>query len=97
MMINKIEKKLSDWKLGISWYKKNFIFNLQNTFAIIGLIQPLGSIIPISEMQCRVFCEVLNGRVKLPDYGKMNEDINKKRKILSKEFLDRRRHTIQVL
>ncbi|VDN57535.1 unnamed protein product [Dracunculus medinensis] len=82
----------------INLYKYMFPPQLspKNTFAIIGLIQPLGSIIPISEMQCRVFCEVLNGRVKLPDYGKMNEDINKKRKILSKEFLDRRRHTIQV-
>uniref|UniRef100_F1L896 Flavin-containing monooxygenase n=1 Tax=Ascaris suum TaxID=6253 RepID=F1L896_ASCSU len=68
----------------------------KNTLAVIGLIQPIGSIMPISEMQCRVFCEVISRRVTLPDANKMQKNIDKKRKDMAKEFIPRRRHTIQV-
>ena len=37
----------------------------KNTLAVIGLIQPLGSIMPIAEMQARVFFDVLSGRIFL--------------------------------
>ncbi|KHN82777.1 Dimethylaniline monooxygenase [N-oxide-forming] 5 [Toxocara canis] len=68
----------------------------KNTLAVIGLIQPVGSIMPISEMQCRVFCEVLAGRATLPDGVRMQKNIDKKRNVMAKEFIPRRRHTIQV-
>ncbi|MFH4985030.1 hypothetical protein AB6A40_011739, partial [Gnathostoma spinigerum] len=70
--------------------------NFKNTLAIIGLVQPAGSIMPISEMQCRVFCEVMARRCSLPTAMEMQEDIDKKKKQMAKEFICRRRHTIQV-
>lgn len=70
--------------------------HLQNTLAVIGLIQPVGSIMPISEMQCRVFCEVISRRATLPNANKMQKNIDKKRQEMAKEFIPRRRHTIQV-
>ena len=37
-----------------------------NTLAIVGLVQPFGSIMPLSEMQARVFLENLYGTPRLP-------------------------------
>lgn len=37
-----------------------------NTLAIVGLIQPIGSIMGISEMQARVFYDNLYGNSSLP-------------------------------
>lgn len=69
---------------------------MQNTLAVIGLIQPTGSIMPISEMQCRLFMATLLGDVKLPTKEKMQQNIDKKKKKNEKEFIKSRRHTIQV-
>lgn len=47
----------------ISLYKKVFPPNLEKpTLAIIGLIQPLGAIMPISELQGRWVTQVFKGR-----------------------------------
>ncbi|KAJ1349030.1 hypothetical protein KIN20_004472 [Parelaphostrongylus tenuis] len=68
----------------------------KNSLAVIGLIQPTGSIMPISEMQTRVFIAALKGKIVLPSKEKMEHDIKKKHKVMSKEFTVSRRHTIQV-
>ncbi|KAE9548752.1 hypothetical protein FO519_008043 [Halicephalobus sp. NKZ332] len=68
----------------------------KNTLAVVGLIQPLGSIMPIAEMQARVFFNVLSGKSKLPDKTGMLEDIKDKQEALKKRYLPSRRHTIQV-
>ncbi|CAD5234566.1 unnamed protein product [Bursaphelenchus xylophilus] len=68
----------------------------KNSLAIIGLIQPTGSIMPISEMQCRVFCAQLAGDVTLPSQFKMTQDALKTNVDNSRRFIDRRRHTLQV-
>ncbi|KAF7637646.1 Dimethylaniline monooxygenase [N-oxide-forming] [Meloidogyne graminicola] len=47
--------------------------NNKNNLAVIGLIQPLGSIMPISEMQSRLFFEVLNGNTTLPKAKEMQK------------------------
>uniref|UniRef100_A0A914XVE9 Flavin-containing monooxygenase n=1 Tax=Plectus sambesii TaxID=2011161 RepID=A0A914XVE9_9BILA len=67
-----------------------------NTLAVLGLIQPIGSIMPISEMQARVFCDVLAGRSRLPDEFNMRAHIVKSRIKSAKRYVARRRHTIQV-
>lgn len=48
----------------ISLYKYTFSPSLHHpgTLAIIGFIQPIGPLIPISEMQARWFVEVLRGK-----------------------------------
>lgn len=68
----------------------------KNTLAVIGLIQPTGSIMPISEMQTRVFVAALTGQIKLPSREKMENDIRRKHQRMAKEFIVSRRHTIQV-
>jgi len=67
-----------------------------NTLAVIGLIQPLGSIMPISEMQVRIFFEAFTGNIKLPDEEGMMKDVNYKKNMMKQTFVHSRRHTIQV-
>ncbi|KAK6731298.1 hypothetical protein RB195_007645 [Necator americanus] len=67
-----------------------------NTFAVIGLIQPLGSIMPVAEMQARVFFSVLSGESVLPSPSEMRKDVVNKRDKMRKQYVDSRRHTLQV-
>ncbi|KHJ78750.1 Flavin-binding monooxygenase-like protein [Oesophagostomum dentatum] len=67
-----------------------------NTLAVIGLIQPIGSIMPISEMQARVFFENLFGQHKIPGAEEMKKSIKEKREAMEKRYVNSPRHTIQV-
>jgi dimethylaniline monooxygenase (N-oxide forming) len=67
-----------------------------NTLAVIGLIQPLGSIMPISEMQTRLFFDVLTGHATLPNKSQMESDIAQKKRQMAERYVHSRRHTIQV-
>ncbi|XGW23743.1 hypothetical protein V3C99_005731 [Haemonchus contortus] len=67
-----------------------------NTFAVIGLIQPVGSIMPIAEMQARVFFSVLSGESTLPSADEMRKDMLAKREAMKKQYVASYRHTIQV-
>lgn len=80
----------------VSLYKKVFPPNLEKpTLAIIGLIQPLGAIMPISELQGRWATQVFKGLKQLPSQREMLEDINKSREEMEKRYVDSQRHTIQ--
>uniref|UniRef100_A0A915A9N5 Flavin-containing monooxygenase n=1 Tax=Parascaris univalens TaxID=6257 RepID=A0A915A9N5_PARUN len=68
----------------------------KNTLAIIGLIQPLGSIMPLSEMQARVFFDAFTGRTKLPSGERMKRSIEMKKREIEARYVKSRRHTIQV-
>ena len=83
----KVRKPLHHWEMP---------FPSQNTLAIIGLIQPTGSIMPISEMQARLFCAQLVGDVELPDKGAMMVDALERMRKMGKRFVNRPRHTIQA-
>ncbi|VDM69872.1 unnamed protein product, partial [Strongylus vulgaris] len=81
----------------VELYKYMFpIDQPHNTFAVIGLIQPLGSIMPIAEMQARVFFAALSGEATLPSVSEMKRDIMVKREKMRKQYVDSHRHTIQV-
>ncbi|CAD5220130.1 unnamed protein product [Bursaphelenchus okinawaensis] len=67
-----------------------------NNVAVIGLIQPIGSIMPISEQQCRLFFHALTGHTKLPSEGGMIDDINLRKAKMEQRYVNSRRHTIQV-
>ncbi|XP_076436626.1 flavin-containing monooxygenase 5-like [Babylonia areolata] len=67
-----------------------------HTLATIGFIQPLGAIIPISEMQCRLATRVFKGEVKLPSTADMWTDIEAKEAAMAKRYVTSPRHTIQV-
>jgi len=68
------------------------------TLAVIGLIQPVGAIFPISEIQSRVFCEYVQRKENrlLPDGERMYEDIMAKAKFMQEIYVESNRHTIQV-
>ncbi|XP_064615988.1 flavin-containing monooxygenase 5-like [Liolophura sinensis] len=66
------------------------------TCAVIGCFQPLGAIMPISEMQCRLATQVFKGITKLPTRGEMWFDIKKKEVAMAKRYVASQRHTIQV-
>ncbi|XP_028259363.1 dimethylaniline monooxygenase [N-oxide-forming] 5-like [Parambassis ranga] len=66
------------------------------TLAIIGLVQPLGAIMPISEMQARWATRVFKGCVKLPTADAMLKDIQCKQDAMAKRYVSSQRHTIQV-
>ncbi|EGW09227.1 flavin-containing monooxygenase 5 [Cricetulus griseus] len=80
----------------VSLYKKVFPPNLEKpTLAIIGLIQPLGAIMPISELQGRWATQVFKGLKKLPSQSEMMEEINKTQEEMEKRYVESQRHTIQ--
>ncbi|KAF5909731.1 dimethylaniline monooxygenase [N-oxide-forming] 5-like, partial [Clarias magur] len=56
----------------------------KSTLAIIGLIQPLGAIMPISEMQARWATRVFKGVSKLPSKCSMLKDIKMNEDIMAK-------------
>lgn len=66
------------------------------TLAIIGLVQPLGAIMPISEMQARWATRVFKGCIKLPSMTSMLKDIQCKEETMAKRYVASQRHTIQV-
>ncbi|XP_019936740.2 flavin-containing monooxygenase 5-like [Paralichthys olivaceus] len=66
------------------------------TLAIIGLVQPLGAIMPISEIQSRWATRVFKGCVKLPSVAAMLKDVQCKQDTMAKRYVASQRHTIQV-
>ncbi|KAK3087154.1 hypothetical protein FSP39_002421 [Pinctada imbricata] len=81
----------------VNLYKYMFPPDLErNTLCIIGCIQPLGAIMPISENQSRLFTRVVKGTVTLPSSSEMWNDIHLKSNIMAKQYVKSYRHTIQV-
>ncbi|XP_077560960.1 flavin-containing monooxygenase 5-like [Haemaphysalis longicornis] len=66
------------------------------TLAIIGLIQPVGPIFPVSELQSRWMAEILSKRCSLPSAKAMQQDIQQRHEALRRRYVDSPRHTIQV-
>uniref|UniRef100_UPI0014474EB4 dimethylaniline monooxygenase [N-oxide-forming] 5-like n=1 Tax=Epinephelus lanceolatus TaxID=310571 RepID=UPI0014474EB4 len=66
------------------------------TLAIIGLVQPLGAIMPISEMQARWATRVFKGCIKLPSMASMLKDVECKKETMARRYFPTQRHTLQV-
>ncbi|XP_058166043.1 flavin-containing monooxygenase 5-like [Dasypus novemcinctus] len=66
------------------------------TLAFIGILQPVGAIIPTSELQSRWAVRVFKGLNKLPSVSDMMADIEKKKKKMEKIFLNNPRDTRRV-
>uniref|UniRef100_A0A915EL25 Flavin-containing monooxygenase n=1 Tax=Ditylenchus dipsaci TaxID=166011 RepID=A0A915EL25_9BILA len=80
----------------IDLYKFVFSSSLRNKLAVIGLIQPIGSVAPISEMQSRWAAGVFSGRCSLPSQQSMVHDIQDKRKKMTRRYFRSEKHTLQV-
>lgn len=81
----------------VELYKLMFPPHLKHpSLAIIGLIQPFGSLFPIFEIQSRWYAQLMNGKVKLPDEPTMKMEVRKRRAELAKRYVGTQRHTVQV-
>jgi len=80
----------------VNLFKNIFPPDIPPTIAVIGLIQPLGAIMPIAELQARWCMQIFKGNKGLPSIEDMYEDINNYQQHLKKRYANRPRHTIQV-
>ncbi|TAH21456.1 MAG: NAD(P)/FAD-dependent oxidoreductase [Cytophagales bacterium] len=62
----------------------------------LGLVQPLGAIMPLAEVQSEWIAKLLTKEVKLPSKEAMQAAIQKERKKIKERYKDSPRHTIQV-
>jgi dimethylaniline monooxygenase (N-oxide forming) len=62
----------------------------------VGLIQPLGAIMPISEAQSEWVADILGGRGALPPVAEMRTEIAEAERKMRKRYVASKRHTIQV-
>ncbi len=62
----------------------------------IGLVQPLGAIMPIAEAQSEWIADLLEGRVELPSEETMRRAIKRDREAMAKRYVASKRHTIQI-
>ena len=67
-----------------------------NGLYFIGLIQPLGAIMPLAELQAKWVAALLSGRSRLPDRDAMLASIAEDEAALSERYVRSPRHTIQV-
>jgi dimethylaniline monooxygenase (N-oxide forming) len=62
----------------------------------IGLVQPLGAIMPIAELQSEWIADLLEGKAALPDREAMHRSIEREERAMRKRYVASKRHTIQV-
>lgn len=62
----------------------------------VGLIQPLGAIMPIAEAQSEWVADLLGGRGTLPSPAEMRAEIAEAERKMRKRYVASKRHTIQV-
>jgi dimethylaniline monooxygenase (N-oxide forming) len=62
----------------------------------VGLIQPLGAIMPIAERQSELIADHVQGRHVLPSPGAMHRAVRRERARMRRRYVASKRHTIQV-
>ncbi len=62
----------------------------------VGLLQPLGAIMPLSEAQGQWIAAYLRGEYALPDSGALHADMERERAKMFKRYVASKRHTMQV-
>ncbi|XP_033728026.1 dimethylaniline monooxygenase [N-oxide-forming] 5-like [Pecten maximus] len=81
----------------VDLYKHLFPPNLKhNTLVLVGIMQQIGAVFPISELQCRLSARVFKGDIQLPSRSEMWNDINQKRNVMNKRFVQSNRYTMKV-
>ena len=63
---------------------------------LIGLLQPLGAVMPLAEAQCEWVADLLEGRAGLPPKARMWTAIKKEEAKVARRYVPSKRHTIQV-
>ena len=67
-----------------------------DNLAFIGLLQPLGAIMPLAEAQGRWLASYLRGEYRLPSLPEMEADIRDERERMFRRYVASKRHTMQV-
>jgi dimethylaniline monooxygenase (N-oxide forming) len=62
----------------------------------VGLVQPLGAIMPIAERQSEWIADLFEGKAALPEQKRMARAIEHEEKAMRKRYVASTRHTIQV-
>nr|WP_272945190.1 NAD(P)-binding domain-containing protein [Nocardia nova] len=62
----------------------------------VGLVQPLGAIMPIAERQSELIADHLQGTYRLPGRAEMDREIVRYRRRTERRYVASKRHTIQV-
>jgi len=62
----------------------------------VGLLQPLGAVMPLAELQSTWICDHLAGRYALPPADEMRADMAAERRAMFKRYVASKRHTMQV-
>ncbi len=67
-----------------------------DNLGFVGLLQPLGAIMPLAEAQGRWIAAYLRGEYHLPPPAEMDADIRRERERMFKRYVASKRHTMQV-
>jgi cation diffusion facilitator CzcD-associated flavoprotein CzcO len=67
-----------------------------DNLAFVGLLQPLGAIMPLAEAQGRWLASYLRGEYRLPPLPAMEADIRDERERMFRRYVASKRHTMQV-
>ena len=76
-------------------YRRVFHPDIPNLF-FIGLLQPLGAIMPLADAQSAWIADYLTGAYALPDAAAMKKDIAQERSDMFERYVPSARHTMQV-
>jgi hypothetical protein len=79
----------------IALFRRVFDPSIPN-LAFVGLLQPLGAIMPLAEAQGAWVGDYLMGEYALPDTATMQADIDADQKAMRRRYVASKRHTIQV-
>ena len=63
---------------------------------LLALIQPLGAIMPLAEIQAKWIAKIIKGESKLPSKDTMLKSIEEDKQKLAKRYKQTPRHTLQV-
>lgn len=79
----------------IDLYRRVFHPDIPDLF-FVGLLQPLGAVMPLAEAQGRWIAGYLEGRYALPSAAEMRRDIAEDDAAMRRRYVASKRHTIQV-
>src|SRR5580704_12940834 len=80
----------------IELFRRVFHPDIPNVF-FIGLLQPLGAIMPLAEAQAAWVGDYLLGDYALPQPGELRANIEAEQAAMRKRYVASKRHTIQVV
>ena len=76
-------------------FRRVFHPQIDNVF-FVGLLQPLGAIMPLAEAQGQWIAAYLRGEYALPAPGALRTDMERERRRMFKRYVASKRHTMQV-